>query len=178
MQPFAGSESGFIKFLRSEALGSAYFSLDKEDRFVLAARTRLGSILGEGSDRLPADKRFYAGGGNSIRGYGYQYVGPLVAQQLPTEIKQVPLGGRSVFEVGAEVRIKVSQKVGFVPFIEGGNVFDRPYPDFSEKLRWGAGLGLRYYTEFAPVRLDIAIPLNRHDVDSRYQIYISLGQAF
>ena len=179
VQPYTGTESGLIHFVRNEALGSVYFPLDQRHNFVFAARTRIGGIFGESRDRLPADKRFYAGGGNSIRGYRYQFVGPVVAQlQSDGSINQVPVGGRSVFEVGAEMRVKVTQKIGLVPFIEGGNVFDRSYPDFSKKLRWGAGLGLRYYTDFAPIRFDFAVPLNRRDVDSRYQIYISIGQAF
>jgi translocation and assembly module TamA len=171
VQPYVGSEQGVLKFVRSETLGSMYLPIDKDKRFVFAARFKLGTIFGEGRDRLPADKRFYAGGGNSVRGYGYQLVGPLTP-----DLK--PLGGRSLFETGAEVRIKLSRTIGIVPFIEGGNVFDKPYPNFSDKLKWGAGLGFRYYTDFAPVRLDIGIPLNRRPTDSRYQIYISIGQAF
>jgi translocation and assembly module TamA len=179
VQPYTGTESGLIHFIRNEALGSVYFPLDKRHNFVFAARTRVGGIFGESRDRLPADKRFYAGGGNSIRGYRYQFVGPVVAQlQSDGSIDQVPVGGRSVFEVGAEMRVKVTRTIGVVPFVEGGNVFDRSYPDFSQRLRWGAGLGIRYYTDFAPIRFDFAIPLNRRDVDSRYQIYISIGQAF
>lgn len=171
VQPYIGAQSGILQFVRSEMTGSAYFSFDDKDRFVFAARTRVGTIVGAGTERLPATKRFYAGGGTSIRGYKYQYVGPLDAENNP-------LGGRSIFEVGAEIRTKVSRTIGLVPFIEGGNVFDTTYPDISKNLRWGAGLGIRYYTAFAPIRFDVAVPLNKRSVDASYQIYISIGQSF
>jgi translocation and assembly module TamA len=88
------------------------------------------------------------------------------------------LGGSSVFEVGAEVRIKLWGPWGIAPFIEGGNVFDTAYPDFSGSLRWGAGLGIRYYTPFGPIRLDVATPLNPRASDSDFHIYVSIGQSF
>ena len=67
---------------------------------------------------------------------------------------------------------------GIVPFIDGGNVYDSPTLDFSEELRWGAGIGARYYTPFGPLRVDVAVPLNKRPGDSSWQLYISIGQAF
>ncbi len=171
VQPYFGAQSGVLGFVRNELSGSFYYGMGQDDRFVFAARTKLGAIFGAERDRLPASKRFYAGGGASIRGYKYQFIGPL-------DVDEDPLGGRSLFEVGAEVRVKISQTIGIVPFIEGGSVYDTAYPDFSRELSWGAGLGLRYYTDFAPFRLDFAVPLNKRSVDRGYQIYISLGQSF
>ncbi len=52
------------------------------------------------------------------------------------------------------------------------------YPDFSNTFRWAAGLGLRYFTGFGPVRLDVAFPIHKRDSDDTYQFYISFGQAF
>jgi translocation and assembly module TamA len=145
--------------------------LDTDRRFVLAGRATLGSLVGEETDNVPADKRLYAGGGGSIRGYEYQSVGPLDADGDP-------LGGRSLIELNAEVRIRVTDQVGLVPFVDGGMVFDSVYPDFEEDLRWAAGLGVRYFTAFGPLRVDIAIPLNKREFDDSFQFYISLGQAF
>ena len=51
-------------------------------------------------------------------------------------------------------------------------------PDFDERVRFAAGLGLRYYTAIGPIRLDVAAPLERQKGDRPVAIYISLGQAF
>ena len=82
-----------------------------------AGRFSLGSVFGSSTADIPADKRFYAGGGGSIRGYGFQDVGPRDAEGEPT-------GGRSLIEVGAEMRVKVTDTIGIVPFIDGGNVYE------------------------------------------------------
>jgi translocation and assembly module TamA len=170
--PYAGVGDEALRFARFVAGGSAYRAIDKGKRFVLAGRLRTGSIVGESTAALPADKRFYAGGGGSVRGYEFQEVGPL-------DGLGDPVGGRSLFEVSGELRIRVSEKFGVVPFVDGGTVFDDPYPAFNETLRWSAGLGLRYFTDFGPLRADVAFPINGRDgVDDRFELYISIGQAF
>ena len=170
--PYAGHLDKGIGFLVGTLRGSGFLALDEERRFLLAGRTRVGSIVGESVGDLPANKRFYAGGDRSIRGYKFQRVGPLDDDNDPT-------GGRSLFEVGAELRVVTWRSIEVVPFVEGGNVYDEVYPDFSQAPRWAAGLGLRHHTLIGPVRLDFAFPLNRRkDVDDLFQFYISLGQAF
>jgi translocation and assembly module TamA len=169
--PYAGTSNDPLTFLRMSAGGSAYYSVDKASRFILAGRTRVGSIVGEKTDVLPADKRFYAGGGGSVRGYEYQKIGPLDEDENPT-------GGRSLVELGAELRIRVTEKFGVVPFIDGGMVTEESYPSFDEPLLWAGGLGLRYYTGFGPLRLDVAFPINGRSEDDLFQFYVSFGQAF
>lgn len=161
------------EFVSGAVSGSRYLSIDADSRFVLAGRARLGAILGAERREIPAGKRFYAGGGGSVRGYGYQRLGPLDGDLDP-------VGGRSVMEVGLELRTRITETIGLVPFIEGGNVYSEDLPPVDElDLLWGAGLGLRYYTDIGPVRLDVAIPINkRRNIDDSYQIYVSLGQAF
>jgi translocation and assembly module TamA len=65
-----------------------------------------------------------------------------------------------------------------VPFLEGGNVYNSTLPDLGEKLLYGTGLGVRYYTPVGPIRFDVGIPLDRRREDDAFQIYISIGQAF
>lgn len=160
-----GQSSPFVKTVFS---GSAYYSL--HERVVLAARSKIGMIAGTESSEIPASERFYAGGGGSVRGYGYQEIGPIEGND--------PIGGRSLIEMSGEVRFKITDMIGAVAFVDGGNVTEKPTPEFSD-LSIGAGMGLRYYTGFGPVRLDVATPLTHDDrVDQNYQIYISIGQAF
>ncbi|MEQ8356336.1 MAG: autotransporter assembly complex family protein [Kiloniellaceae bacterium] len=172
LTPTTGVGDKPLFFLTAVAGGSAYYAIDDAERFILAGRARVGSIVGEKTESLPADRRFFAGGGGSVRGYEYQLVGPL-------DDDEDPFGGVSLVEVGAEVRVRVTEEIGVVPFIDGGTVYDDPWPNGEETLRWAAGLGLRYFTGFGPVRLDVAFPLNPRDgVDEAFQFYISFGQAF
>lgn len=122
---------------------AGYQGVLENDRVVLAARTRVGSIFGASRSYVPASERFYAGGGGSVRGYKYQSIGP-------RDSSNDPLGGRSVMEVNTEARIKIIGPFGVVPFIDGGQVYDAVYPQLaSGDLQWAGGLGLRYYSPSA-----------------------------
>ena len=160
-------------FVSSTITASQYLKIDNSGDFILAGRVRLGSIFGADRQSIPAGKRLYAGGGGSVRGFGYQMLGPVDAELDP-------IGGRSVVEFGIELRTRLTETIGLVPFIEAGNVYESTLPDLSaNEIRWSGGLGLRYFTAIGPVRLDIATPFRkRANVDDSYQIYVSLGQAF
>jgi translocation and assembly module TamA len=157
-------------FVKLKGEGSAYYSLSDSNKFVLAGRAAIGSILGVSVDEVPADRRFYAGGGGSVRGYSYQGIGP-------KNINGTPTGGLSYFETSVEMRIAVTDTIGIVPFIDAGTVSTKQFPDFSD-VKVGAGVGLRYLTPFGPLRVDAAVPLNRDPSDPRFGIYAGIGQAF
>lgn len=150
---------------------SLYLGLDEADRWVVALRAGAGAAVGEPRSGIPPDKRFYAGGGDSVRGYGYQLVGPL-------EDDSTPLGGASILTAGIELRARIFEQVGGVVFLDAGNVYEDNVPTGGGDLLFGAGVGLRYYTPIGPLRLDVAVPLDRRPVDDAFQLYISLGQAF
>ena len=154
--------------LRGEA--SAYHALDEAKRFVVAGRVGVGSIIGSELEDIPANRRFYAGGGGSVRGFGYQGIGP-------RDMFGNPTGGRSKLEASAEVRIGITDTIGIVPFVDAGMVSEDPYFSGGE-LKVGAGLGLRYTTPFGPLRLDVAVPLVKDENDPDYGIYAGIGQAF
>ncbi|MCC4240980.1 autotransporter assembly complex protein TamA [Thalassospira povalilytica] len=171
VSPYMGLTDHDTNFTSVSLSGSQYLSIDDDGDYVLAARARTGTIIGEERGNLPSNKRYYSGGGGSIRGYEYQKVGPL-------DDDHDPLGGRSVLELGFEFRARVTESFGVVPFVEGGNVYARSEPE-DISLLWAAGLGFRYYTAVGPLRFDVAVPLDkRENVDDDYQFYISLGQAF
>lgn len=172
LAPFASMALTSTQFMIGDAALAGYKGVLKNDRIVLAARGRLGSIVfADSNSTVPASQRFYAGGGGSVRGYAFQSVGPLVDNNDP-------IGGRSLVEVNAEVRIKVVDAFGIVPFIDGGQVYADEYPNLSEELQWAGGLGFRYYSPIGPVRLDFATPINSRSFDDSFQFYISIGQAF
>jgi translocation and assembly module TamA len=169
--PFLDIMESDLAFTEGYARYSHYIRVTSRPFMVLAGRGSFGSIVGAGRDEIPADLRFYAGGGGSIRGYAYQSVGPVKDGD--------PIGGRSLLELSAELRVKVSRHFGLVGFLDGGNAYEGMLPDFDEELRWGAGMGVRYYTPVGPLRLDVGVPLNpRNGVDDDFQLYISIGQAF
>ena len=106
-----------------------------------------------------------------MRGYAYQHVSPRdAAGNL--------LGGRAVAETSLELRYRAWEDIGLVGFVDAGTVSTSPYFADAETPRIGAGIGVRYYTSFGPLRLDVGTPLNPHKSDSPVQIYVSLGQAF
>lgn len=158
-------------FTAIQVNGSYYYDLAKDGRYVAAGRVGVGSIVGASLSEISPDHRFYAGGGGSVRGYGFQKAGP-------RDRFDDPSGGRSLLEMGAELRIKVTDSIGVVPFVDAGTVYDSAIPDFSQPLRIGAGVGARYYTDFGPLRVDVGVPLNAPSGDARWQLYLSLGQAF
>ncbi len=169
LTPFLDTMDLETRFLKTYASLSNYLELWPQ-RIVLANRVAYGAIGAEDKRKVPPDERYYAGGGGSIRGYAYQKVGPMEDGD--------PIGGLALAEVNTELRFKLSRNSGLVMFLDGGQAYEDSYPDFSENLRWGTGIGYRYYTDFGPLRADIAFPLNRRSKDSAYQLYLSIGQAF
>jgi len=154
-------------YVRTMVEATAYYPVTKS--LVIAGRARAGSILGIARDDLAPSRRYYGGGGGSVRGYGYQRLGPF-------DPNGDPVGGRSLNEFALEARYRFGY-YGIVPFIDAGNSYGSSVPKFND-LRFGAGIGGRLYTNFGPIRVDVATPLNRRKGDGKIALYISIGQAF
>lgn len=169
ISPVSGSYGGSFTAIAGSFEASIYYPLGTH--LVLAGRLAMGGMLGSGYDKIPPSLRYYGGGGGSVRGYAYQSIGPRDANNDPE-------GGRSFQEINLEARIRVTDTISIVPFMDGGMVYPDSFPKFAEKLDWAVGLGLRYATPIGPVRFDLAYPLTHRKGDKRYQVYISIGQAF
>ncbi|TRO97232.1 BamA/TamA family outer membrane protein [Glycocaulis profundi] len=161
------------QYVRAEFAARTYFSL--AERVVIAVQGRVGSLLGADAEQVPADIRFFSGGGGSVRGYGYQTLSPRLPSPVTGELEI--FGGRSLLEGAVEARYRFSDTLGFVAFVDAGAASFRTYPDVSD-LRYGAGVGVRYYPGFGPIRADIATPIDPRPGDDPVQLYISIGQAF
>lgn len=166
-QPEASLSDSVRPYFRSQLDASAYYPAT--DSLVVAGRTRFGTTLGIERNELAPSRRFYAGGGGSVRGFGYQQLGP-------RDPDDRPFGGLSVFEAAGEARYRFGD-YGAVAFVDVGQVYADRVPDFSG-LRFGVGIGARYYTNFGPIRVDVATPIARRAGESRINVYISIGQAF
>ncbi|TYC90772.1 autotransporter assembly complex family protein [Novosphingobium sp. BW1] len=167
IQPEATLNKGFNPYLRARIDGSAYYPVT--DSLVIAGRVRFGTIQGVGLFDLAPSRRLYAGGGGSVRGFSYQGLG----EQAPDDR---PVGGRSLNEGSIEARYRFGN-YGVVAFVDAGQAYRETMPQFND-IRYGVGIGGRFYTNFGPMRFDVATPINRRPGESSINVYVSIGQAF
>ncbi len=161
-----------LSYFKFTAQGTKYFALNKEKSTVLAGRFRIGSIINATIPELPSGKRLYAGGGGSVRGFEFQGIGPRYDDD-----KKSPVGGLSLIETGLELRHDFKNKFGIVAFLDSGTLGTKSTPEFKD-FKMGAGIGLRYDLGFAPLRIDIGVPINRPANSAGFQLYIGVGQSF
>lgn len=172
LSPEVSDNDGVQSFYLRSQVDASYYQQVREN-VVLAGRARFASIPGAPVDEIAPSRRLYAGGGGSVRGYGYRQIGPL------NDIGD-PIGGRSLTEISVEARIRtglMDGAISLVPFVDAGTVGSDPLPGFDD-IKFGAGMGVRYHTGFGPLRLDVAFPLNPGPNDSFVAVYVALGQAF
>jgi translocation and assembly module TamA len=167
---FSGSAKGYVPL---DHAGDVEYG----NVTVIAALMSCGTIAVKDFACIPFDKRFYGGGRNSVRAYGYQLSGELNSEDKP-------IGGSSLLEFCVEPRIRLSNDFGAVVFFEASRVSKRA--STNNNVLYGAGVGVRYFTRFGPIRFDIAVPFERRAsqknkdkyVDRGFQFYISVGQSF
>ena len=168
--PTMSISSPSATFVIAQLAGSTYIDILNDGRSVLALRGLVGQASGVGTFGLPPDQRFYAGGSATVRGYRYQTLGPQFADKRPT-------GGTAVSTGTMELRQRILGNYGVVGFVDVGQVSANGAP-FTSNWHAGAGLGARYYTPIGPIRLDVAVPLNKLPGGDRFELYIGIGQAF
>lgn len=149
--------------------GSTYAAFDRKKKYVFAVRGRGAAVFAGSRGDVPPQFRLYSGGGGSVRGYETQFVGPV-------DNDGDPAGGLTAAELGVEMRMRFGS-FGVVPFVDAGVVSRELFSEY-DKVRYAAGLGLRYYSPVGPIRFDFAVPINGRDRDDAFQFYLSIGQAF
>lgn len=157
--------------------GSGYIDLAAPGQTVLALRAVAGQVVGADTLRLPPDQRLYAGGGGTVRGYRYQSIGPRFASGRS-------VGGTSLLAATVELRQRIGD-FGVAAFVDAGRVggtggVNTGGASMSQQggIKAGAGVGARYYTSIGPIRVDLAVPLNKQRGDDAFELYIGIGQAF
>ena len=163
-----GSELGraarYLKYLGQQ------FAYRRLGNVVLASAARIGLATGFGSP-LHLTERFFAGGGNTVRGYGQDSLGPLGSAGAPT-------GGRALLILNQEARFPLWRRFSGVGFFDAGNVFHSLRDIALDDLRFGTGFGLRFDSPLGLVRADYGFPLRSRERGQRGRLFISLGQAF
>ncbi|MEO0613917.1 MAG: BamA/TamA family outer membrane protein [Pseudomonadota bacterium] len=182
--PTAGTRT----FTQLDTTARTRINFGPAKKFTAAVRGRVGSTVGISLDDLPQNKRFFSGGGGSVRGYGFQLAGPVdfardetgtILRDEDGDITQVvPLGGRSIVEGAFEMRYRFTDTIQAAAFVDAGTVADTVVPNVSRDIFVGVGAGVRYFTPVGPLRVDIAVPLDRREFDAPVQFLISLGQSF
>lgn len=169
-KPFYEAEFGNAG-VRADAEVKTYYAFDKNAKTVLAARAKIGTLVGPSRSETPSNFLYFAGGGGSARGFGFNNIGIVDSAGNVS-------GGRSVLETSVELRQKLNDSFGVVAFSDAAVVGKDPIIDFSQDFRVSAGLGVRYYTGLGPIRLDVAVPVNPKSGDPKFGIFAGIGQAF
>lgn len=172
-KPFAGFGSTGSG-LRLTLDGRLYRSFGETRPVTFALRGQLGAIWGPSLLATPRDDLFYSGGGGTVRGQPYQSLGVPLLRIGTDDFK---IGGQAFLAASAEVRTRVTEKIGVVGFLDVGHIGATDFFDAAGDWHAGAGLGLRYDTGFGPIRLDVAAPV-AGDTGDGVQIYIGIGQSF
>lgn len=171
VEPFTAIGEQSSSFVSWSVSGRTYVPILPAQKLILALRGSVGMIAGTGRSSVPENLLLYTGGGGSIRGYAYQYAGDLDEDGDPE-------GGLSSVDFSSELRFRVNDDFGAVLFSDAGRAFPGRTLGSPQNLFWSIGTGIRYYTPIGPIRFDVAVPLDRREEDSLFQVYVSLGQAF
>ncbi len=173
LEPIFDIEDDLTPYIKT-SLGTHLFLADN-DEATLASRVQwdalwYGSVLDSSKDNVPLNELYTAGGSTSVRGYSYQ--------SIKSSDQSEDIGGIHRWLLINELRVHLNENWGVVGFVDVGSVSDKASPLLQSNWYTGIGFGVRYYTRFAPIRVDFAFPLDRDFEDRLFHVYFSLGQAF
>jgi translocation and assembly module TamA len=176
--PYQSLNAGAVRYVKQKLLTNFYIPLTEERRVVLALHAQLGSVAGTAQKEIPIPILFLGGSEDDLRGYGYKTVSPL-GRKKGHKHKDTPEGGRSAIFSTVEFRFRVTKTIGLVPFADFGTVTHEQWPQIHTKWYRSVGGGVRYFTFFGPLRLDVGFPLDRRKhLDTWGKIYASIGKCF
>ena len=135
--------------------GDTDFYFSPLEKIVLETRLRAGIADSYGNTKkVPIYDRYYAGGGDTIRGYEERRVGP------KDPGTNDPVGGDSMLIFNAEMTFPIVTFLKGAVFYDAGNVWEKIDDFGSGPLRQGAGVGVRIKTPIGPIKVDYGYPLN------------------
>ena len=160
-----GSDLRFLKYV-----GQQYYFRSLPHGVVLASAARVGLGAGFGQELIPSE-RFFAGGGNTIRGYAQDQLGPV-------DFFGDAAGGSASVVLNQEVRFPLWSMFRGVGFLDAGNVYASVGEVSLRGLKVGTGLGLRANSPIGLFRVDYGFPLSRTEDDPTARWFLSIWQAF
>lgn len=196
-------KSDFVRslFFKSVITSSLYLPVYNTRIDALGIKFKIGQIFtyrGEQS-AIPLNQRLYAGGSNSVRGWGTRQLVPknvefdLAANPTQDDLesflgKGAATGGFFLMEGSVETRNRLFGQIGMAVFIDYGNTWNG-FKEFRyDEIAVAAGFGLRYYSEFIPLRIDFGFkvydPNDRRPMVQKefwkeiLQFHIGIGEAF
>lgn len=150
-----------VDILHVNAIAKGLFTLAGKHRFL--SRLQVGGVGTNRFEDVPPSLRFFAGGDQSVRGYGYQTLSP-------ENDNGVAVGGRYTVVGSAEYQYQFAQKWRAALFFDHGNAIN----DLFDPLASGAGIGIRWISPLGPLRLDLAKGLNP-EFGGEWRIHFSMG---
>ena len=165
LQEGGGPLGGDFNYLRVLPEARGYLTFGR-DRFTLASRLRVGTLVTRSGEESAVTTRFYSGGSSGMRGFAIRRLSPLLLVDIagnedPNAKLALPIGGNGLFEGSIEARMRFSENVVFAGFADFGMVTTERLPPIHKipQLLWAVGLGFRYLTPVGPFRLDLAFRL-------------------
>jgi len=150
-----------VDILHVNAIAKGLFTLGGKHRFL--SRVQVGGVGTNRFEDVPPSLRFFAGGDQSVRGYGYQTLSP-------ENENGVPVGGRYTLVGSVEYQYQFAEKWRAALFVDHGNAVN----DLFDPLATGAGVGIRWISPLGPLRLDIAKGLNP-EFGGEWRVHFSMG---
>lgn len=150
-----------VDILHVNALVKGLFTLANRHRFL--GRLQAGAVATNRFEDVPPSLRFFAGGDQSVRGYGYQTLSP-------ENDNGVSVGGRYLIVGSGEYQYQFADKWRAAVFMDHGNAIN----NLNDPLATGAGIGLRWISPLGPIRLDIAKGLDQ-EFGGDWRIHFSMG---
>ena len=139
-------------------------SINRTHRFTF--RVDAGGLTSNSFEEVPSSLRFFAGGDNSIRGFGYRSLSP---ENEEGELE----GGKYLLTGSAEYSYPVVENWRLAAFVDAGNAFNDPA---DAEVKVGAGPGVRWSSPVGPIRLDVGVGISEEDTP--FRLHFSLGPPF
>jgi len=174
-----------LQYYKLQAETEYYKPLDRNKKFTLKLRGRLGYADDYGGEQFPFFKNFYMGGVRTVRGYRTSSIGP----KYYSNGRWFTTGGTKSFLASAELffpvpGLKKNESFRLSTFIDAGGVYsDNESVTGTEQyqqgeLRYSIGMGLQWNSPFGPLQLSIAEPINDDSTDRTQRFQFGMGSTF